>query len=59
MGGIPYKIVWGRAEGTASYLPYRGKIRRGKLTKFSTIDEMFPRRNISATKFFPEEFFPE
>ena len=30
-------------------LPYRGKIRRGKLTKISTIDGIFPRRNFSPT----------
>ena len=43
---VPYMTVWGRAEGTASYLPFRGYIRRGKLTTFSIIDEMFPRRYI-------------
>ena len=36
------------------YLPYRGKIRRGKVTKFSLSDEMFPRQ-----LFFPGEIFPD
>ena len=44
-------------------LPYRGKLRRGKVTKFSSSDENFPRRKFSPTKllprriFFPNEYF--
>ena len=33
-------------------IPYRGKLRRGKVTKFSSSDENFPRRN-----FCPNEYF--
>ena len=40
-------------------LPYRGKLRRGKVTKFSASDEIFPRRNFSPAKFFPDEVFPD
>ena len=34
-------------------IPYRGKFRRGKMTKFFASDENFPRRKI-----FPDENFP-
>ena len=35
-----------------NYLPYRGKFRRGKVTKFFASDENFPRRKISPTNNF-------
>ena len=44
-------------------IPYRGKLRRGKVTKFSSSDENFLRRKFSLTKllprriFFPNEYF--
>ena len=34
-------------------LPYRGKLRRGKVTKFFSSDENYPRRKFSPTKFSP------
>ena len=34
------------------HMPYRGKFRRGKVTKFLTSDENFPCR-----KFFPDNHF--
>ena len=39
--------------GNKSRLPYRGKFRRGKVTKFFPSDENFSRRKISPTKNFP------
>ena len=38
-------------------IPYRGKLRRGKVTKFSSSDENFPRRKFSPVKIFPDETF--
>ena len=41
------------------YIPYRGKLRRGKVTKCFSSDENYPRRKFSPTKIFPDEVFPD
>ena len=38
-------------------IPYRGKLRWGKVKKFSSSIENFPRRKFSPAKIFPDETF--
>ena len=42
---------------TKQKLPYRGKLRRGKVTKFFSSDKNYPRRKFSPTKVFPRRKF--
>ena len=41
------------------FLTLGENFRRGKVTKFFTSDEYFPRRKISPTKIFPDKIFPD
>ena len=68
-GGVGYVEYFGWKWGTSLVLyecaalpvvyfagdsiPYRGKLRRGKVTKFSSSDENFPRRKFSPAKLLP------